>query len=168
MPILNVQVINNTTPNIQANVLTPTLGNSAVSSLTGVSYSQLIASLGTFIYSIYLFYIYTENQAQLNTPFLYYEFDATGNEENKALMLVPNEYFFSNANYLLIKNNEVILNGNSGFQFTILPNTSITLQLYAKTINNQGNGHDINFEFFEKMPNSKIQSIGFLNLKTML
>lgn len=168
MPVLNVQVINNTSPNIQANVLTPSLGNSAVSSLTGVSYSQLIASLGTFIYSIYLIYVYTENQAQLNTPFLYYEFDATGNEENKALMLVPNEYLFSNANYLHIKNNEVVLNGNSGFQFTILPNTNITLQLYAKTITNQGDAHDMNFEFLEKFSGKNNDNVWFLNLKTML
>jgi len=164
MPIFNVQVINNTIPNIQGNVLTPSSTGSGISSLTGVSYSQLIASLGTFIYSIYMIYLYSQNTSQINTPLGYYEYDASGNQKTHYLTPVADPYQFSNAIYFNPAKNTIVLNGNSGLNLTVLPNTSLTLQLFSITITNQGDGHNINFAFLENKENIR----NFLNYKNTL
>jgi hypothetical protein len=154
MPVLSVQVINNTLANVSATIQDATsIQAGSVLSLTGVSYNQLLNSLGTDVYNAFMIYIYSTNGGQVTTPITYFIFDVNGNKDYSTLSPTKDPYQFTNAIVYETPRGLVVFNGNSGLTFTVQPLTAMTLQFYCIRISNQGDMHAMNYLALEKAEN---------------
>ena len=154
MPVLSVQVINNTVANVSATMLDATSIQAGSNlSIAGVSYNQFINSLGTDVYNAFMFYMYTTNNGQVNTPITFFIFDVNGNRELIALTPTKDPYQDNNAILYETPKSTVVFNGNSGLTFIVQPLTVINFQFYTIRISNQGNLHAMNYLAIEKAQN---------------
>jgi len=159
------QVIVHNTPNVSAvsaDASLITTGGSV--SLTGVSYSQILNSLGTDVYNAFLIYLQCQNSAQLTTPISYFIYDVNGNQSFNTLTPTTDPYQFVGSIFFSPSKGNVVFNGNSGLSMTILPYTSIVVKFYAIRVSNQGDGHAVNFMALESKQNVPF----FLDYKTNL
>jgi hypothetical protein len=140
-----VQVINQTTPAISVQV--------ADSGVPAVTYEQIKQSLGRQVYEVTNLYIYSENINQLLGVIQYQIFDSNGNQNYSSIATTIDPYEGNSVaididlrDYL----QDFILNGNSSFSTTILPNTYVQVKWYANRITNAlGGGGLENFRQIE-------------------
>ena len=123
-------VINNTTPALSVQV--------ADSGVPAVTYNQIKQSFGSYVYNIESLYIYTPNINQIIGVIQYQRFDATGQQEFFNIPTVLDPYQLETALNVNLTTSDTmfILNGNSSFSTTILPNTYIQLKITTKRITN--------------------------------
>lgn len=144
MAIFPVQIINNTTPALTIEV--------ADSGVPPVTYQQVKQSLGSQVYKINELYLYSENINQLLGVIQYQRFDSDGNQTYSSIATTIDPYS-GNAVAITIdlKNyqDNFILNGNSSFSATILPNTYLQLKFWANRITNEFGRNLNNFEQIE-------------------
>jgi hypothetical protein len=154
MPVIPVQVINNTLANVSVTMLDATsIQAGANLSIAGVSYNQFINSLGIDVYNPFMIYMYTTNDGQVNTPITFFIFDVNGNKELRVLTPTKDPYQNNNAILYETPRGIVVFNGNSGLTFVVQPLTQITFQFYTVRISNQGDCHAINYLQLEKAEN---------------
>jgi hypothetical protein len=148
MPTFPVQIINNTTPALTIEV--------ADSGVPAVTYQQVKQSLGSQVYKINELYLYSENINQLLGIIQYQRFDSDGNQTYSSIATTIDPYS-GNAVAITIdlRNYEdnFILNGNSSFSSTILPNTYLQVKFWANRITNSFGRNLDNFEQIEKDAN---------------
>jgi hypothetical protein len=97
----------------------------------GVTYEELISSLGAYVYQITDVYIYSENFNQITGAYNYLIYDANGNEYIETIVAAPDINQSQNALYIDTKNKNLIINGNNNVSFNVLPNTNLQLVLYT-------------------------------------
>jgi len=148
MPTFPVQIINNTIPALSIEV--------ADSGVPAVTYQQVKQSLGSQVYKINELYLYSENINQLLGIIQYQRFDSDGNQTYSSIATTIDPYS-GNAVAITIdlRNYEdnFILNGNSSFSSTILPNTYLQVKFWANRITNSFGRNLDNFEQIEKDAN---------------
>jgi hypothetical protein len=148
MPTFPVQIINNTIPALTIEV--------ADSGVPAVTYQQVKQSLGSQVYKINELYLYSENINQLLGIIQYQRFDSDGNQTYSSIATTIDPYS-GNAVAITVdlRNYEdnFILNGNSSFSATILPNTYLQLKFWANRITNEFGRNFNNFEQIEKDAN---------------
>lgn len=140
-----VQVINQATPAISV--------TNADSGVPPVTYEQIKQSLGRQVYEITNLYLYSENINQLLGVIQYQIFDSNGNQNYSSIATTIDPYEGNSVaididlrDYL----QDFILNGNSSFSTTILPNTYVQVKWYANRITNGlGGGGLENFKQIE-------------------
>jgi hypothetical protein len=141
--IFPVQIINYTQNNPQVSV---TVADSGVPAVT---YAQVRQSLGTQVYKINELYLYSQNINQLLGIIQYQIFDSNGNQNYSSIATTIDPY---DGNAVAIDINlreyeqDFILNGNSSFAATILPNTYLQVKFYANRITNEFGGNLDNFQ----------------------
>ena len=140
-----VQVINQPVPAISV--------TNADSGVPAVTYEQIKQSLGRQVYEITNLYIYSENINQLLGVIQYQIFDSNGDQNYSSIATTIDPYE-GNAIAIDIDLTEYlqnfILNGNSSFSTTILPETYVQVKWYAKRITNAlGGGGLENFRQIE-------------------
>ena len=144
MPIFPVQIINNTIPALSVEV--------ADSGVPAVTYQQVKQSLGTQVYKINELYIYSENINQLLGVIQYQRFDSDGNQTYSSIATTIDPYS-GNAVAITIDlkqyQDDFILNGNSSFSSTILPNTYVQVKFWANRITNEFGRNLNNFQQIE-------------------
>jgi hypothetical protein len=154
MPVIPVQVINNSLANVSVTMADATsIQAGANLSIAGLSYNQFINSLGTDVYNPFMIYMNTTNNGQVNTPITFFIFDINGNEEVRTLTPTKDPYQYNNAIFYETPKGVVVFNGNSGLTFIIQPLTTINFQFFTIRISNQGDCHAINFLQLEKAEN---------------
>jgi len=123
-------VINNTTPALAVQV--------ADTGDPAVTYPQIKQSFGSYVYNIESLYIYTPNINQIIGVIQYQRFDATGQQEVFNIPTTLDPYQLENAINVDLTTSDTmfILNGNSSFSTTILPNTYIQIKIRTKRITN--------------------------------
>ena len=126
--IFNVQVI--VQPQPQLSVV------NADSSTIPITYPQIKQSFGNDIYNVESFYIYSPNPNQLSGQIQYNRFDASGRQALKSIITTIDPY---NQAFSVVQKVEqvgtlFILNGNSSFSTTILPNTNAEIKFYSKNL----------------------------------
>jgi hypothetical protein len=123
-------VINNTTPALSVQV--------ADTGDPAVTYPQIKQSFGSYVYNIESLYIYTPNINQIIGVIQYQRFDATGQQEVFNIPTTLDPYQLENAINVDLTTSDTmfILNGNSSFSTTILPNTYIQIKIRTKRITN--------------------------------
>jgi hypothetical protein len=164
-----VQVINHTVPAISV--------TNADSGVPPVTYQQIKQSLGRQVYEITNLYLYSENINQLLGVIQYQIFDSNGDQNYSSIATTIDPY---SGNSVAIDINlkdylqDFILNGNSSFSTTILPETYVQVKWYANRITNSFGGNLENFkqieidankpDFFNNLgsPISQIQETGNL------
>ena len=151
---ISVDVVNNTTANVSATMAdASSISIGGTITLTGITYNQFLQSLGSDVYNAYTLYLASQNAAQLTNPLTFFILDANGNKNYETLPPTIDPYQFVNAIFYNPEKGLVILNGNSGLTFDVLPNTSLRVQFFTIRQSNQGNGHSINFIELEKREN---------------
>jgi len=144
MPTFPVQIINNTIPALSVEV--------ADSGVPAVTYQQVKQSLGTQVYKINDLYIYSENINQLLGVIQYQRFDSDGNQTYSSIATTIDPYS-GNAVAITIDlkqyQDDFILNGNSSFSSTILPNTYVQVKFWANRVTNEFGRNLNNFQQIE-------------------
>jgi hypothetical protein len=139
-----VQIINNTIPALSVEV--------ADSGVPAVTYQQVKQSLGTQVYKINELYIYSENINQLLGVIQYQRFDSDGNQTYSSIATTIDPYS-GNAVAITIDlkqyQDDFILNGNSSFSSTILPNTYVQVKFWANRVTNEFGRNLNNFQQIE-------------------
>lgn len=144
MPVFAVQILNNTTPALSVEV--------ADSGVPPVTYQQVKQSLGSQVYKILELYLYSENINQLMGIIQYQRFDSDGRQTYSSVATPIDPYAgVSVANLIDLQKykDEFILNGNSSFSATILPNTYLQLKFWANRITNEFGRNLDNFSQIE-------------------
>lgn len=119
MASFSVNIATNTTPAV-------------VNTLSGsTTYTQFKNSLGTFVYYIGKIYIYSPDLQQIQGNFRYTKYDANGLQNTQTVIsaIDPNQSF--NSLYIETKDKSLVLNGQDFVRFTLLPNSSISIKIYA-------------------------------------
>jgi hypothetical protein len=144
MPTFPVQIINNTIPALSVEV--------ADSGVPAVTYQQVKQSLVTQVYKINELYIYSENINQLLGVIQYQRFDSDGNQTYSSIATTIDPYS-GNAVAITIDlkqyQDDFILNGNSSFSSTILPNTYVQVKFWANRVTNEFGRNLNNFQQIE-------------------
>jgi hypothetical protein len=144
MPTFPVQIINNTIPALSVEV--------ADSGVPAVTYQQVKQSLGTQVYKINELYLYSENINQLLGVIQYQRFDSDGNQTFSSIATTIDPYE-GNAVAIVIDlsryQDDFVLNGNSSFSTTILPNTYVQVKFWANRVTNEFGRNLNNFQQIE-------------------
>lgn len=144
MPVFPVQILNNATPALTIEV--------ADSGVPPVTYQQVKQSLGAQVYKILELYLYSLNINQLLGVIQYQRFDSDGNQRFSSIATTIDPYDGNSvATAIDLRNYEedFILNGNSSFQSTILPNTYLQVKFWAERITNEFSRNLNNFAQIE-------------------
>jgi len=143
-------------PIITQNVSNPPLVVSiADPGVPGVTYDQIKNSLGQYVYWLQGFYVQAISLNQLTGAIKYLRYDADGNQLVTNITTTVDPYQDQNAIIVDLANfeSDVVFNGNSTVQFTILPLEQMQLKLYMRRISNSFGRNLKNFLVQEKIAN---------------
>ena len=98
----------------------------------GVTYDQILASLGSMVYGAELIYIYGASNQQIAQPFYYVHTDVNGNADQKYLPFAIDPYQDQTALYYESNKKEVVFDGKSSLTFDLLPNSNVYLKFYTE------------------------------------
>jgi len=118
----------------------------------GVTYNQIRNSLGQQVYDVQAFYLYSTLLSQLIGTIKYNRYDINGNENITNIVTTVDPYQSENSVVVDLKQmqTQVILNGNSSIQTTLLPNAFLQMKLFAKRVTN---AFQYELENFKSMDN---------------
>ena len=102
--------------------------------MSGITYSEFINSLGTFQYGVLKVYAYSSNIDQLTLPINYNQYDANGARRINFVNPEVDPYQKQNSLYKDVSEAGIILNGQSNVQINLLPNTTLKLQLFCDRV----------------------------------
>ena len=124
----------------------------ADSGVPPLTYNQIKNSLGSQVYNVQGLYLYSTNLNQLLGVVQYQRFDATGDQSYRSIALTIDPYQGSNALDVDLRKEDAffILNGNSSFSFTMLPNADLTFKMYNQRIKNTLGTITSNFKIMER------------------
>jgi hypothetical protein len=121
-------------PSVISSALVPMVSvvppSSSVSTPT-ITYSQLMASLGTYVYGSEFFYLSSTTFKQINQPFFYTHFDAAGNQVSSYLAFAVDPYQQLPAIYYETSPNEVIFDGFSSLTFDLYAQELVFFKMFA-------------------------------------
>jgi hypothetical protein len=141
------------TPTITVNS-TPALSvQVADSGVPPVTYAQVKQSLGSQVYQVTDLYLYSENINQLIGVIQYNRFDADGRQSFSSVATTIDPYAGNTVAItkdLTKYEDTFVLNGNSSFSSTILPNTYLQAKFWAFRLTNAFGLEYKNFEQIEK------------------
>jgi hypothetical protein len=98
----------------------------------GVTYDQILASLGSMVYGAELIYIYGATNQQIAQPFYYVHTDVNGNADEKYLPFAIDPYQDQPSLYYESNKTEVVFDGKSSLTFDLLPNSTVYLKFYTE------------------------------------
>lgn len=103
--------------------------------VVGMTYEAFLASLGSNVFRVMELYMTASSIAQLLEQIKYNISDATGLEFQKVLNYAVDPYQKVPAYRIDLSDENIILNGQSDLQFTLLPGESLMLQLISEQFN---------------------------------
>lgn len=161
MPIFNASIINHLTPAISVTVQDSGTTSGGMDS-TGTTYSQFKESLGSQVYEVQGFYLYSTNPSQLIGVINYQRFDVTGNQDITNIVTTVDPYQFVGSLIVDLGNTStpIVLNGNSSVSTTILPQTDLQIKFLSKRVTNTFGNNLYNFKELERITNSKFYDYG--------
>ena len=115
-----------------------------------VTYKEFKNSLGQFVYDVNQVYLFSSVQQQMAKVFNFSKYDSSGNQNLQSILSVISPYQYQNSIFLSTADNNVIIDGRGYFNFNMLPNTSLTLKLYANRISNQDSLNSFELDNFKK------------------
>lgn len=136
-------IVNTSTPPLVVTVADP--------GVPGVTYEQLKNSLGQYVYLVQGFYVYSSTFNQLIGAINYSRYDSDGNQDLTNIITTVDPYQDANSIVVDLERfpTDVIFNGNSSVNFTVLGNATLQLKLYCRRIENSFGRHLDNFKDIE-------------------
>lgn len=117
--------INNTTPAV------------IISTGSNLTYQQIQNSLGSDVYWANEVYIWADIYQQVTGVAQFNHYDANGEQRFVSLTPVFDPYQQQPALYYDLNKFKVIIDGNSGIKFNLLPNVYLQLTFYCKRLSNR-------------------------------
>lgn len=123
-------------------IYTPTVttygdGVVSVSSTDSTSYNTLLNSMGSFVYGVSEMYIKANSNDQVLESFKFNKYNVNGNLESFVDAPTIDPYQYQSSIFLDMKGENVVLDGRTNLNFTILPNESVSLILYTEQMSNR-------------------------------
>lgn len=123
-------------------IYTPTVttyadGVVSVISQDSTSYNTLLNSMGSFVYGVSEIYIKANDNDQISESFKFNRYDVNGTLESFVDAPTIDPYQYQSSIFLEMKKDNVILDGRTNLNFTILPNESVSLILYTEQMANR-------------------------------
>lgn len=123
-------------------VYTPTIttyGDGVVSvfSADSTSYQTIINSMGSFVYGVSEMYVKANANDQVLQPFVFNRYNVNGNLESFVDAPAIDPYQYQASIFLDLKGDNVVLDGRTNLNFTILPNESVSMILYTEQMSNR-------------------------------
>lgn len=98
----------------------------------GMTYTEFKNSLGSYVYLVNEIYLYSTDGNQVNQIMLFDKYNANGDRIYVNLTPIISPFQRSNAFWLNTKKEDVVLNGLSKLNFTLLANNTLVMQLVAE------------------------------------
>ena len=134
------------TPNVS-------VGNyTTVNTGSGVSYAQILESLGTMNYGAEFIYVYSSSYTQIAQAYQYFHFDANGNQAQTYLPFAVDPYQNQPALYYETNSDEIVFDGFSSLTFNLMPNATVYFKAYFDVVSNSlllNNLHKDSFQELE-------------------
>ena len=108
-----------------------------VTSTDATPYSNIIQSMGSFIYEVGELYLKANSNNQILQSYQFNKYNVNGNLESYVQVPAIDPYQFQSSLFVKLDRNDVILDGRTNLDFTILPNEIIYMILYTKQIANR-------------------------------
>jgi hypothetical protein len=139
-------------PTIIQNTLPQVSVTAADSGSPSITYKQIKQSLGSQVYNIDRFYLYSTIKNQLIGVIKYNRYDINGNIDVRNIVTTLDPYQLESALYKDLTKSDFgfILNGNSSVSSTILPQAYIILRLFTRRITTNL-GANMNFSEMENV-----------------
>jgi hypothetical protein len=119
----------------------------------GVTYQQILQSLGTYVYGAGFIYLAATNYAEINQAVFYNHFNAFGDSVSEYLPFQTDPYQSQPSIYYEGDEETLIFDGFSSMTFNVQPNSTVFLKFYM-TINYMGSPLEMTqanaFKMFEK------------------
>jgi hypothetical protein len=128
--------------------------SSSVSTPT-ITYSQLMASLGTYVYGSEFFYLSSTTFKQINQPFFYTHFNAAGNQMSSYLAFAVDPYQQLPAIYYETRPNEIIFDGFSSLTFDLYAQELVFFKMFALIEYMGGDLEEFGDNNFEELENAE-------------
>lgn len=121
MPLFPVTITITTTPAVSVTA-------------SNVSYDEIRRSLGDYVYLVKRVYLFSNNFNQISgvVKFQHYDVNGTINVENLTPTIDP--YQTQSSLFYSTKQFNVILDGQSNFNFNLLPNTQLKLEFFTNRL----------------------------------
>ncbi len=99
---------------------------------SGITYNQLLASLGSMVYGAEMIYIYGTSNQQIAQPFYYQHIDVNGNASDTYLPFSVDPNQSQTSLYYETNKDEIVFDGLSSLTFDLLPNSTVYLKFYTE------------------------------------
>ena len=120
-------------PSVTSTALVPMVSASPPSSsisTPNITYNQLINSLGTFVYGSDFLYLSSTTYKQINQPFFYTHFDASGNQISTYLAFAIDPYQDQPSIYYETNPDEIIFDSFSSLTFTLYAQELVYFKMF--------------------------------------
>lgn len=108
-----------------------------VISTDATPYSTIIQSMGSFIYVVGEMYLKSNANSQILQSYQFNKYNVNGNLESYVQVPAINPYQFQSSLFVKLDRNDVILDGRTNLDFTLLPSEVLYMILYTKQIANR-------------------------------
>lgn len=121
-------------------IITPTVStlsspiisvNTTASSALGVTYEQILQSLGAFNYQVRYLYLAATTFPEIFQEILYNHFDANGNSISTFLVFAVDEYQYLPTFIYKVPSDDIILTSLSSLSLKVFPNKTVNFQVYS-------------------------------------
>jgi len=143
--------------------ITPSTSISSYSNISssGVSYNQILASLGTMVYGVGFIYMSSSSYTQVAQTFQYLHFSSNGNQLVTYLPFVIDPYQNQPAIYYETNEDEIILDGFSSLTFSLEPNQIVYFKAYTLVVSNSLELNNLNDDAFQDI--EKVEGVKFFD-----
>jgi hypothetical protein len=108
-----------------------------VASLDATPYSSIIQSMGSFVYGIREMYLKANSNSQILESYQFNRYDVNGTLESYVDVPVIDPYQFQTSLFLKLAKDNVVLDGRTSLDFTLLPSESLYLIFYTNQLANR-------------------------------
>jgi hypothetical protein len=108
-----------------------------VSSTDSTSYSSIVNSMGSFVYGIREMYLKANSNTQILESYQFNRYDVNGTLESYVDVPTIDPYQFQSSLFLKLAKENVILDGRTNLDFTLLPSETLYIIFYTSQLANR-------------------------------
>lgn len=144
-------------------LISPSLSTSTSASVSSpqVTYSQILASLGTMVYGGEFIYLASDTFQQVGQIFSYVHFNSNGDRIETSLPFTIDPYQDQATIYYETNPKEIILDGFSSLSFTLNANSTLYFKIYTVVSSMSMRLNELHYDNFQDL--ERIQGFGFYN-----
>jgi hypothetical protein len=118
-------------------ITTYTNGVVTVVSTDATSYETIINSMGSVCYGVKEIYLKSNDNSQILESYRFSKYDVNGTLESFVELPIINPYQYQSSIFVKTIKDNVVLNGRTNLDFTLLPSESLYMVLYTRELANR-------------------------------